>query len=243
MAQDLHYQILSELYVDEPDAQGVQMVEQAVIDTRLLRADELSQATFTNSLRELKGWRCRYKVHRQGEVTDLTVTKKGGRETVAVAPMGAQGFLLTSVLDADGWREIAELTFFVPQSQETDSAPWTRRATHDFGPLGSWYGMTRYEPRAVKDGLRQIDFTHQLAYQPPAKDVGGLPFTIVSATLKPDVAGGSIQLDEQKRRVVSAQEKFQVRGIINAELAGQSVPIELQESQSIQVRVFDRKPW
>jgi hypothetical protein len=243
MSQDLHYKILSELYVEAPDGQGVRVVQQAVLDTRLIRADQLSQATFAGSLRELKGSRFRFKVNARGDVSELAANPKGGRQAVAVEQQGNKGFLMTSVMDPDGWKEVAEWTFFAPPAQNNGSLPWSRRITHDYGPLGSWYGETQFRRSASQNGLLRIDFAHQLAYQPPAKDTGSLPFAIKSASLRPEVAGGVIDFDSRVGRIAAVQERFVLKGTINTELVGQEAAIELAETQNIVVRLFESHPW
>lgn len=240
--QDLRYQILSELHVDPPDAEGTRSVEQTVIDTKLVRADELSRGTFPDALRELKGQRFHYKVNRAGAVTELDAADKGGRQAVAARLPGAQGFAITSVMDPDGWREMAELTFLAPPPAAPTS-PWTRGMRHEFGPLGSWYGETQFRPGEARGGSQRIDFSHQLTYQPPGKGAGGLPFTIRDANLKPETASGIAQFDLRAGRITTALEKFVVRGQVNAELVGQAVPIELEETQTIKIAVSDRNPW
>ena len=184
-----------------------------------------------------------FKVNRVGDVTNLVAGPKDGRKAVAVEPKGGKGFLVTSVMDADGWKEMAELSFLVPPDQTGGNAPWTRQRTHDYGALGSWYGETRYQRAGTKNGLLQVDFVHHLAYAPPKKDAGDLPFAIKDAVFKPETAGGVIQFDTQAGRIRTAQERFVVKGTIGTELLGEASTLELEETQAITIRIFDQNPW
>ena len=70
------------------------------------------------------------------------------RPQAARVERGAEaGFMVTSVMDEDGWKEMAQLSFFVPEEQTSGSQTWVRKMTHDFGPLGSWAGETHYTPK------------------------------------------------------------------------------------------------
>jgi hypothetical protein len=242
-AQDLHYQILSELHVGIPNDDGSRKIEQYVHETRLLKADELSRSMFEQSLRDLRGWQFTYRMSRRGQIIDWRSGPPDGRKAARVAVKGVEGFMVTSVMDEDGWKEMAQLSFFVPEEHASGSPSWTRQMTHDFGPLGSWYGETRYAPQAIKEGLLQVDYAHDMTYAPPAKGGGDLPFTVAGATFKPEVAGGTFRFDTQARRVQSVQERFLVKGALTAEILGQTVPLEVEEDQIITLRVLESNPW
>jgi hypothetical protein len=146
-------------------------------------------------------------------------------------------------MDEDGWKELAQLTFFVPRPEQ-GSKSWKQLMMHNFGPLGSWYGETTFTPQATRKGIEQIGFVHQMEYRPPEKDAGGgLPFTIEKALLKPERAGGTIEFDTQANRVSSAQEAFLVRGALSVSLLGQAADVEVEEQQIIGLRLHERNPW
>ena len=167
--QDLRYQLLSEVRVGEPDNKGVRSVGQLVYDTRLIKSDDLSRAMFEESLRALKGWQFTYKVSRRGEVVEWMTGPADGRKAVPVELKAAKGFLVTSVLDEDGWKEMAQLSFFVPDEQSVGSQTWSRQMTHDFGPLGSWYGETSFLPKETHNGVLRVDYIHHMTYKSPDK--------------------------------------------------------------------------
>jgi hypothetical protein len=153
--------------------------------------------------------------------------------------------MLTSVIDEDGWKELAELSFFRPRPAEPARASgpesWTRQMTHDWSPLGSWYGTTSFAPMSNGNDLQQFRFTHSMTYKPPTGD-GATPFKISSAVFQPLVTAGTIQYDPQLGHVVEAQETFHVRGKVDVELLGQPVPIELEEKQVLTVRITSQDP-
>jgi hypothetical protein len=242
-AQDLRYQILSELRIGEGDKQELRPVEQTVKDARLLAADELSAETFEQSLKALKGATFRYKVNRVGEVSDFAPAPAKGAKFVPAAPKGAMGFLVTSVMDDDGWNEVAQLSFFVPSALASGKQGWSRPMTHDFGPLGSWSGKTNFTRKGTQSGVLRIDYVHQMKYKPPGKGRGDLPLAITAATFKPEAADGTIRYDTKAGRVQSAEERFFVKGSVATEILGEALTAEIEEQQVISVRILERNPW
>lgn len=240
--QDLHYQIVSELRITPREGRdGSLAVEQTIYDTRLVMADELSKASFTESLAAMKGKRIRFNVSESGDVSDLVADTKERPKSVAVDLTGGRGFLVTSVMDADGWKEIAEWSFFMPA--ENGKREWTRRMMHDFAPLGSWYGDTRFRCGESQGGVMRIDFAHAMTFSPTAGGIGGLPFGVAKVAFKSEVADGAIEYDSYNKRVRKVQERFLVRGTLGAELFGETAGIEISESQLLTVKLYDKYPW
>lgn len=243
-AQDLHYQMLSELRVGVADDKGLRKIEQYVRDTKLLKADELSQGMFEGSLRDLIGWQFTFQVNRRGDITLWKGGPPAGRKAAKVERGAELGFMVTSVMDEDGWKEMAQLSFFVPEEQTAGSQTWVRKMTHDFGPLGSWAGETHYTPKEGPGSAPlQIDYVHKMAYKPPARGIGGLPFAVTDAKFTPEIAEGKFHYDKQAGRVIQVQERFLVKGALATELLGQAAAVEMQEDQLITVRMLERNPW
>lgn len=240
--QDLRYQILSRITTRAPNEEGLFTCDQEVLETRLVKADDLSRGMFQESLAALKGWQFSYQLNSRRVITEWKSGPPDGRKVAAVEPKGAAGFLATSVMDEDGWKELAQLTFFVPRS-ESGSQSWKQPMMHNFGPLGSWYGETTFTPQATRKGVQQIGFVHRMEYRPPEKGAGELPFTIEKAMLKPEKSGGTIEFDTQANRVLSAQEAFLVRGALSVAVLGQSAEVEVQEQQVISLRLHEQNPW
>ena len=241
-AQDLHYQMLSELRVGAADDKGLRKIEQYVRDTKLLKVDDLSRGMFEQSLKDLSGWQFTFQVNRRGDILEWKGGPPAGRKAAQVARGVELGFMVTSVMDEDGWKEMAQLSFFVPEEQTAGSQTWVRKMTHDFGPLGSWEGETHYTPKEASNPL-QIDYVHRMTYKPPAKGVGGLPFTITNATFKPEIAAGAFHYDKQAGRVIQVQERFLVKGALSTELLGTAAEVEMEEDQLITVRMLENNPW
>jgi hypothetical protein len=240
--QDLHYQIVSELRIAPREGRGGSLaVEQTIYDTRLVMADDLSKASFTDSLAAMKGKRIRFNVSERGDVSDLVADTKERPKSVAVDLTGGRGFLVTSVMDVDGWKEIAEWSFFVPA--QDGKREWTRRMMHDFAPLGSWYGDTRFRCGESQGGVMRIDFAHAMTFSPTAGGIGGLPFGVAKVAFKSEVADGAIEYDSYNKRVRKVQERFVVRGTLGAELFGETAGIEISESQLLTVKLYDKYPW
>jgi hypothetical protein len=198
---------------------------------------------FEQSLRDLIGWQFTFQVNRRGDITEWKGGPPAGRRAAKVERGAEAGFMVTSVMDEDGWKEMAQLSFFVPEEQTAGSQTWVRKMTHDFGPLGSWEGETHYTPKEGAANPLQIDYVHRMTYKPPAKGIGGLPFTITEATFKPEIAAGMFQYDKQAGRVLQVQERFLVKGALSTELLGQAAAVEMEEDQLITVRMLEKNPW
>ncbi|MFV2070044.1 MAG: hypothetical protein ACC645_24015, partial [Pirellulales bacterium] len=241
IAQQVHYRILSKFDVGPRQADGTRKAVQIVEDTRLDQADELSRATFAKSLEALKRQQFTYTLNRRNEVIEF----KGHSKNIASLPvdlLAGKGFMVTSVIDEDGWKELAQVTFFLPDDGVRQGQPYTRQMTHDWDPLGRWTGVTTFVGKGRTGPFEQIDYAHELAYEPPAKKAGVLPFQITGATFTPDVAAGTILFDPDKRRVSQVQERFQVTGTVATEVLGQPATIQLQEQQILTLRVSDQRP-
>jgi len=149
---------------------------------------------------------------------------------------------MVSIIDPDGWREIAELTFFRPQLPSEGRQTWEHPFAHSWGPLGSWSGKVVYSQLEPRDGLLRFSYAFALTHQPPKAGGSSLPFQIVRTDFQHQKAGGAIAFDASRGRVVEVNEEFPVRGRLTVELLGQEVPVGLEETQHFRIRVLDRKP-
>jgi len=244
MDQRIQYRIVSRLELGPRGDDGKRKVSQVVEDTQLVEADDLSRSTFQSSLDDLRRQQFTLILNQDNEVIEFIGFKKNVIP-LPVNLLDSKGFMLTSVVDKDGWKELAELSFFKPRrtpSNETaDSQSWMRQMTHDWSPLGSWYGTTTFTPAQSSNALQQYQFTHAMTYNPP-KGGGVTPFKISSAEFHPLMTSGTIQYDPQLGHVVEAQETFHVRGNVGVELLGQAVPIELEEKQILHLRITSQDP-
>ncbi len=243
ISQDLRYRLVSKLLVGTRAADGTVEVNQVIDDTRLEKSDELSRAAFEESLRALRGQEFRYTLDKQNEIIKFA-GPRDTRKAVKAGGAGGDRLLITSVMDDDGWRELAQLTFFRPPGPLQRGDRFERKHTHEWGALGSWYGRTVYTPaaRPPRGGEQRIDYAHYLRYDKPKKKAADLPFEITSAQFKIEQASGSIQWDAKLGRMTSATERFVVRGTVTTMLLGQSVEAQVEETQDFTLRVTDDAP-
>jgi len=239
---DLKYRVLSSLTVDQRNPDGGLSVTQKVEQAEVIRADALTQTIVGGLLGKLVGTTFQIAVGPDGRVIDFQGAKGRIRADAGNNPLGGQSFLMASIIDPDGWREIADLTFFRPQTPASGDQKWERPVKHSWGPLGSWSGRVAYARAGQKDSLDRVRYTYNLAYQAPKGDAGGLPFQISRADFKHREAGGSIEFDNAKGRVVKAEEHFPVKGSLTMGLLGQDTPVALEETQDFRVRILEATP-
>lgn len=238
---DLQYRVLSSLSIDKRTADGVLSVTQKVERAELTRSDALTQSILGGLLSQLVGSTFEMTLDPEGRVVDFQGAKPRVRAAAGLNPLGGQSSLMASVIDPDGWREIAELTFFRPPATSGDRG-WERAMKHSWGPLGSWVGRVAYVRAGQEDSLQRVRYTYHLTYQAPKADAGGLPFQVSRAEFKHGEAGGSIEFDTVKGRVVKAEERFPVQGSLTMGLLGQETPVALNETQEFRVRILEAPP-
>jgi hypothetical protein len=239
---DLQYRVLSSLTAGKPKSDGSRVISQKVEQAQLLRADALTQPVFTGLLNQLVGTTFAITVNAEGDVTGLEGAKGRIRASAGNDTAANPSLVMASIIDPDGWREIAQLTFFRPPSGTGSGEKWERSVTHSWGPLGRWSGRATYA-RTDKDGpLERVCYELKLDYQPPKPGAGGLPFTVLRSDFRHQGAGGSIEYDRAKGRTARAAEHFPVKGNLTVGLLGQETAVELDESQDFQVRILDEKP-
>jgi hypothetical protein len=240
ISQDLQYRVLSKLHVGSRAADGIIDVKQVVYETKLIKSDGLSRAAFDASLRDMRGQEFRYSLDKDNQVVKFA-GPKDTRKIIKADGLTGDGFLLSSVMDDDAWKELAQVSFFLPPSPLKRGVRFERKLTHDWGPLGSWYGKTVYNPLGERSGEQRIDYAHYMHWKPPEK---GKPMLleISSATFKIERASGTIYYDPKTARVRGATERFLVRGTVNTMVLGQAVETQVEESQDFAVRVMDKLP-
>jgi hypothetical protein len=243
MPQELRYRIVSKLEVARRAADGSRKVVQIIESTHLDHADEMSRAMFAKSLKALQRQQYTFKLNEHNEVIEFTGLKKNAVVLPVKLPT-LSGFQLTSVIDEDGWKELAQFTFFQPDSGLAQGQPYVRQMTHDFTPFGAWSGTTSFVGADVRRGLQSFKFQHALKFTPPVEKAaaGPMGFRVVSSRFTIDQADGTLQYDHKNHRVSLARETFHVKGTVAVELAGQSVNIQLTEQQQMTIRITDQRP-
>jgi hypothetical protein len=235
VASSLQYRVLSSFTVAKVEDDKL-TVHQKVESAELLEADPLTQGLIVPLVLKLPGAMFTIELDTRMSVTRFAGT--GGNPQMAGLKLpGLQGVQMAGLLDADGWKEMAQLTFFQPNRGLALGDKWSKPLTHNWGALGSWSGTTHYTYAGSKQSLHQVDYALQLTYKAPK--AGGL---IADALFQPVQAGGAIIFDRDKGRVVEAREHFRVRGRLSINLLGQNTGVDLQEDQLFSIRILDRQP-
>ena len=244
VSQEMKYRILSRLEVQPRTQDGTTKVVQFVENTWLFAADDLSRAAFQKSLEALQHQQFTYQLNAHHEVIEFTGHKKNTLPLPVKLPT-MEGMLVTSVIDEDGWKELAQHSFLLPPPTLPPAGSWQRQMSHDWEPFGSWHGVTHFSARDVEEGMQRIDFRHAIEFRPPDSAGGAsslLPFRIAGAEFRAETATGTVLFDSQERRVDSVHEQFFVRGTVEANLLGQPVSIQVEEQQVLTIHLDDQKP-
>jgi hypothetical protein len=237
--QQIRYRILSTFELHAPNERGNRRVVQTISETELLEADPLSRAAFASSLENLRGTSFTYEIDRFRKVVSMQ-GHQNNQQAIELAQPRSQGFLVSTVLNEDGWKELAQLTLFQPPTGRS-SQRFSRQATHDWGELGSWYGRTDFVQRREGRGRERYNFKHLLEYRPPDPTADGepgqLPFTVNAAKFRIYEAFGEIMYDANPQQVISVREVFHARGTIAANVLGVPTQVELDERQEFGIEV------
>jgi hypothetical protein len=234
----LKYRVVSRFTVQKAGPDGSLEVGQKVERAKLLKADALTQALLGDAIARLPGTKFRMQLNPSMEVTNFQ--GEAGQPVVGGLQLPAgQGLHLASLLDRDGWKELAQATFFNRDRPLTPNAKWSKPMTHHWGPLGTWAGQIHYAYDGPQGGTHKIDYAMQLAHKAaaPGSLVMGLP--IQGARFQAQEAGGVLYFDSARGRVRTAEERFRVRGVLDLQILGQNTPLEIDEEQTFQIRILD----
>jgi hypothetical protein len=234
----LQYRVLSRFQVQKVWPDGSRTVQQKVEDAKLLQADALTQPVLAGPVAQLPGTTFTLHLNPRLEVTQLLGVPEPAHVAAVQGPLG-QGFQMTSLLDADGWKEMAQATFFQLEQTPQPQQRWARPMSHGWGPLGRWDGQVHYQYQGAKGDTHRIAYALQLVHRPPTGAAPGLPFQLAGAQFQPPEAAGVIVFDTGRGRVSGAEERFRIRGRLQVVVLGQSVPVEVDEEQVFHLRVVD----
>ncbi len=244
LASSADYRLESSIVIAKVNADGSLAATQTIATAKLVDADRDSKAGLTAALEKAQGMKFGIAVAADGSVTaiedladPIRVERKDDDPT--------RSFRLSALVDADGWKELAGLTFFQPGAPLKPKASWTRPAAHEWGPLGRWSGRTVYLSAgrpAGRGALERIDYRHDLSHAPPKAGAdAALPIRIAKADFRTVAAGGAILFDSATARTVSADELFHVRGSLAVALDGLIAPVAVEERQSFQLVIGEPK--
>ena len=243
--QNLQYKVMSQYRVGRLSEDGSRDVEQTILEARLISADPMSRKALSTAIDELAGKKFSFQLNSLQEVVDFKGGKKSPKVIDVKKPfdiLDTEGFRVTSVIDDDGWKELAQLSFFVPHPQDPK---WVGQIHHDWGELGNWDGTTDYTRGETTRKLLQVSYQHNLRYSPldEAVEASKFPFKIDGTKFKAEKAGGSIQFDTVEGRVDSAVETFNVSGEVEASALGTTAKIQIMEQQLFKIRLLDQNIW
>jgi hypothetical protein len=236
----LQYRIGSRITIQKVDADGTLAVRQKVEAAALVQADELTKGLVAGPIAKLPGTEFALTVTARGEVK--AIGGAGGPVRFGAGNMaGGFGVQMASLLDADGWKELAEATFFQPEAVDRPGL-WARPMTHNWGPLGGWVGQIAFAyPGLDRPPQAQVKVPYalKLAYQAPQGAApGGQPVQVVASKFQAPEAGGALLYDVQHGKTAAAEERFFVRGTLVMNLLGQNTPAEIEEEQLFQMRIL-----
>lgn len=240
----LNYRVVSRFTVKRRDAADTWTVEQKIESAQLLNADDLSKSTVEGAIGKLPGTVFQLRLNRKMEVTAF----EGAANAWNFAGAGL-GIQTASLIDRDGWRELAQATFFQFDQAPTPGLRWSKPMAHHWGSLGAWNGQIHYvdlgrepaTPATAEASLHKVGYALQLAYQAPKAGAIGL-MTIQNAQFNPPQGSGFLLFDSRRGRVIAAEERFRVQGVLTANILGQATRIEIDEDQHFAIRIHDKHP-
>lgn len=235
----LQYSIVSRFTVQEANKDGY-LVVQKVEKAQLLQADELTQAALLPAVLKMPGTTYRITLDPKLEVKKF-VGGDAKLQFAARALPGGLGLQATSLMDMDGWKEMAQAVFFRPLDEVSPRTNWVRPMSHNWGPLGSWAGQTLFVYTGSQANLHQFNYGHRMAHVPPRGGGGAMPFQVTGAAFTALEAVGLLIFDATQGRVISGQERFRVRGRIGITILGMQTPVDIEEEQTFQFRIVPVK--
>ena len=238
VASMLQYRIVSRFTVKQANEDGSLVVDQKIVSAKLLQADDLTKSTLGGAIAQLPGATYTLQLNAKMDVTKFAGAAGGVK--IGGLDLGV-GVQMASLIDRDGWKELAQATFFQMDRPLQVNQRWSKPLTHHWGGLGSWTGLCNYAYLGQQGPLHKIAYGLQLAYKAPVGGAIGL-MTVNGANFQAQEAGGVLLFDAAKGKVVSAEERFRVKGVINANLLGQNTTIEIEENQHFLIRIHDKLP-
>jgi hypothetical protein len=240
--QSLEYEVISRLEVTLSQGPGVLSVKHVVVRANFGKADPMSRSTYAAALKNIVGTTLKYELNEDNQVISF-VGGNASKKAISVGLPDSKGFVLTSLIDDDGWKELAAITFFHPPAQ---AKQWKTQFYHDWKPLGSWAGETTYATGRRRGKGQIYTYQHEMKYRPPsdkAEKATSLPFALNTAEFSPVRSAGQIMYDKARGRMSQAEEQFHVQGIVTATVLGQAAKIQLEERQAFLIQIEDQDTW
>lgn len=242
--QKFKYRTVSKMTVHPGDRNGFRKVSQKVVAANLISADSISRKSLVEAVKKLIGKEFQFTLDRKQKLIDFKGTRDepksiNFKDLTSIEGFTGDGFMVSSVMDLDGWKEMAQLTFLLPDDKKKK---WKDQMSHDWGELGRWSGETHFEKKNESNGMLRIDYAHRMRYDPTTKGKSKLPFAIGEKSFESTEAGGRLIFNRKKHRIDSLIERFRVSGVISASLLGSSTSLKLQEVQTFELKLHDQNP-
>ena len=119
---------------------------------------------------------------------------------------------MVSLLDRDGWKELAQATFFQMEGPIKTNARWSKPMTHP-GIARCLGGQIKYAYLGQEKAQHKIGYGLQLMYKAPKAGTAIAGMRILSAEFQAPEAGGVLLFDAVRGKVVAAEEQFRVKGV------------------------------
>lgn len=229
----LQYRILSSFSVEKINDDGSMEVKQKIEEASLLQADALTQPLVLPELKKLPGTVFTIRFNK-----DLEVVEFRAPPIKAIIGRNDLGLQMASLMDRDGWKEMAEVTFFQPNRPLKVGSRWDRPFTHSWGDFGKWTGKVHYGYEGEQKSLHKVAYALKLTHEPPKEVVANL---VGKAAFQLQAANGNIYFAADQGKVLAAEEYFRVRGALEINVLGQKTPVEMEEEQVFKLRVFGQK--
>jgi hypothetical protein len=166
--------------------------------------------------------------------------KKLVKENQQMAP------LLQTILSDEALKQMSDPAFaVVPDKPVKKGDTWTRKATLNMGPIGTFDTEYKYTYEGTDENkLHKIKVETSLKYQPPGPNAGGgaLPFKIMKADLNSKDSSGTILFDTTKGRVSSSDMTMKLTGTLEIEIGGTASSVTLDQTQTTKVKTTDENP-
>jgi len=232
LQSSLQYRVLSSFFVEKMNDDGSMEVKQKVEEANLLQADPLTQPLVLPQLKTMPGTVFTIHFNKNMEVTEFLAPPIQG--AIGRNDLGLQ---MASLMDRDGWKEMAEVSFFQPNRPLKAGSQWERIISHSWGDFGKWTGKVHYRYEGKQKSLHKIGYVLKVAHEAP-KAGGQL---IGKAAFQAQAALGNIYFDGDQGKVLAAEERFHVKGVLEINLLGQKTPVEMEEQQTFTLRLFGQK--
>ena len=217
-------------------------ITQKVETTKFEAADDLSKAILTKMLKDLTGKTITIRLGADGEVVRIEGVPEP--QAATVNGLDVRGVMLNSLIDEDGWKELTKATLFTPPSPLCENRDVERTADSQLGTIGGLERAIGLHIRRPERKLQSFTYKLNLRYLPPAaaENQNTLPFKIADPRFRTKKAEGTLLYDPAKNRLSKMAETFHVAGQMQIQVAGQNLPLQLEESQEFQLELFDKRP-